>query len=928
MAGSRIDTMIAECPSWEAFRELAEKQTVSKDKGDLFERLTQLYLITSPTYRSKLKNVWWCNNDELPERVRKKLNLPKDDEGIDLLCETFEGQFWSVQSKYRANSDKPLTTKELSKFLSLSFVTGKNISFGLIAHTSTKKVKKSNLMGDTTEIGLQNWLNITDAQWQQIVDVCNKNSLEPPTKREPRQYQQKAIDQAVEHFLDKKSKCGKLIMPCGTGKSLIAYWITRELNVKSVIVAVPSLALVKQSLEDWTSEYLAEGIYPNWIAVCSDDSVGNLKEADSTVATVYETGIPTTTDPSEIIRLLKTKSKRPKVIFTTYQSSKRLADACRENNIVVDLLIADEAHKTVGSKNKAFATLLFDANIKIKKRLFMTATERVYRQGTDNIVSMDDENVYGSTFHQMTFKEAIADEIICDYKILAVAVAEREVERLISENANVVAQLDNQKVETDLHNLAAGIAVEKVFAKHGIKHAVSFHRSIKRAESFTEQQTAFGGLLGNGSHIENRNISSKLSAGQRTQVLKEFIKDEKSLITNARCLTEGVDIPAIDCVAFVDPKQSVVDIVQAAGRAMRQSKGTGKKHGYILLPIIVPEGNTLEEFAETSDFRAVIRILTALSTQDERIAEELRNREVGQPLQAGDIINIDPDIVEALDVDYQTFYDGITTKVWETVGKANWRPFEEAREFSCSLGLSGTMEWFEWTKSDEKPADLPVSPRQIYKNTGWSGMADWLGTENLASHLIEYQPFEEAREFVQSLGLKNQKEWYDWAKTDKKPDDIPASPGRTYKNNGWIGYGDWLGTGVIAPRYKVYRPFEEAREFARSLGLKSSSEWQEWAKTDKRPADIPSSPSNNYKNNGWISSGDWLGTGKISDKDKVFRDFEEAKAYVRTLGLSGTTAWNEWAKSDKKPADIPYKPERTYKVSGWINYYDWLGKKF
>jgi len=287
LAGSRIDTMIAECLSWEAFRELTEKQKLSKDKGDLFERLTQLYLITSSTYRSKLKNVWWCNNGELPDRVRKKLNLPKDDEGIDLLCETFEGQFWSVQSKYRSNSDKALTTKELSKFLSLSFVTGKNISYGLIAHTSNKKVQKSHLMGATTEIGLQNWLSITDEQWQQIIDVCKTNSLKPPQKRNPRLYQQKSIDQAKEHFLDKKSKRGKLIMPCGTGKSLIAYWITRKLNVRTVIVAVPSLALVKQSLGDWTSEYLAEGIHPNWIAVCSDDDVGKLKEADSTVATVF-----------------------------------------------------------------------------------------------------------------------------------------------------------------------------------------------------------------------------------------------------------------------------------------------------------------------------------------------------------------------------------------------------------------------------------------------------------------------------------------------------------------------------------------------------------------------------------------------------------------------------------------------------------------
>ena len=156
-------------------------------------------------------------------------------------------------------------------------------------------------------------------------------------------------------------------MPCGTGKSLIAYWIARELKAQTVILAVPSLALVKQSLKDWTSEYLAEGIMPKWVAVCSDDDVGKLKEADSTVATVYEAGIPVTTDPKEITGFIEEKFDGPKIIFTTYQSSPVLADACREAGLSVDLLIADEAHKTVGRKDKKFATFLFDENLKFSK---------------------------------------------------------------------------------------------------------------------------------------------------------------------------------------------------------------------------------------------------------------------------------------------------------------------------------------------------------------------------------------------------------------------------------------------------------------------------------------------------------------------------------------------------------------------------------
>ncbi len=221
---SRIATLIAGCASWKEFRNLVNQQSKTKDKGDLFERLTQLYLQTSPTYRTKLKNVWWCNNGELPDKVRKKLSLPTEDEGIDLICETFDDKYWSVQSKYRANSDRSLTTKELSKFVSLSFVTGKNISAGLVAHTSTKKVQKSNLMGNTFEVWLQNWLSITDAQWRQILEVCKTNVLKPPQARDKIDHQKIAVSEAHKHFVIKKASRGKLIMPCGTGKSLIAYW--------------------------------------------------------------------------------------------------------------------------------------------------------------------------------------------------------------------------------------------------------------------------------------------------------------------------------------------------------------------------------------------------------------------------------------------------------------------------------------------------------------------------------------------------------------------------------------------------------------------------------------------------------------------------------------------------------------------------------
>ena len=808
------------------------------------------------------------------------------------------------------------------------------------------------------ELGLQHWLDITDGQWDQILDVCRGNLLKPPEKRDPRKYQGLAIEKAKEHFLKKNNKRGKLIMPCATGKSLIAYWVTQELNVRSIIVAVPSLALVKQSLKDWTSEYLAEGIFPEWIAVCSDDSVGQMKEADSTVATVYESGIPTTTDPTDIAKFLKKKSKNPKVIFTTYQSSHQLADACRKANLTIDLLIADEAHKTVGRRNKKFATLLFDENIRIKKRLFMTATERVYRQGTENVVSMNDESIYGQVFHEMTFAQAIAGKIICDYKILTIAVSEAEVANLIREHTEVNALLGNQKVETDAHTLAAGIAIEKSFQKHGIKHAISFHRSIKRAEDFSSQQAAFSGKLGSKLDVENRNISSKLSAGQRSQVLKNFIKDNRSLVTNARCLTEGVDIPAIDCVAFVDPKQSRVDIVQAAGRAMRNSEETGKILGYIILPIIVPEAQNLNEFAETTDFAAVARVITTLSTQDERIVAQFRHREPSQRNNRDDVVIIDPDIIEALDINYENFYDTISTRIWQSVGRANWRPFEEAKRFVHTLGFNGQSAWYEYAGSPECPPDIPSSCSTVY-GSEWTTWGDWLGTGTIATRLRIFRSYEEATNFVHPLKLKNfNPEWINYCtgKRDDlpiKPDDIPSNPDRTYsefkKRGAW---GGWLGTGTIATHLRPHVSYEEAKEFVHGLGLKSERggrkqnnldlSWRNYkagnlvATLGEIPKYIPSSPEKVYGDE--FDWPDFLGNGG-KPKDVDYWTYSQArdwviqlelhkKRIVRTEGKRKNAARNKWndfcaglyPDLPVKPVEIPSSIHHGYKDKGYKGY--------
>jgi predicted helicase len=194
-----------------------------------------------------------------------------------------------------------------------------------------------------------------------------------------------------------------MIMPCGTGKSLTAFWIARRLRARSILVAVPSLALIRQSLTDWTREFLAHGEVPDWLCVCSDETTGRL-ERDEFVGEVYELGVDATTDPAEIARFLAARNGRRRIVFTTYQSSAVLAKAARKARFRFDLGSMDEAHRTVGSQEKAFAQLLFDKNVGIKRRLFMTATERVVHGAYDEVVSMDDPKVYGERFYQLSFK--------------------------------------------------------------------------------------------------------------------------------------------------------------------------------------------------------------------------------------------------------------------------------------------------------------------------------------------------------------------------------------------------------------------------------------------------------------------------------------------------------------------------------------------
>jgi hypothetical protein len=275
----------------------------------------------------------------------------------------------------------------------------------------------------------------------------------------------------------------------------------------------------------------------------------------------------------------------------------------------------------------------------------------------------------------------------------------------------------------------------------------------------------------------------------------------------------------------------------------------------------------------------------------------------------------------------------------------HYRPFAEARTFVHSLNLKSQSEWRLFCKGQMPllgtlPQDIPATPNQTYAKSGWKGLGDWIGTNTVATFRRSYRPFAEAREFVCSLRLKNSDEWHKFCKgqmPDKGtiPADIPANPNTTYATKGWKGYGDWLGTGTIAPQLREYLPFGEALAFVHTLKLKSRNDWKifcngQMPEKGTLPANIPVAPEHTYKSRGWKGFGDWLRTGTIAPSQRDYLPFEEAREFVRSLKLKNQKEWRAFCKDQLPekgtlPPNIPSAAHRIYAKKGWKGARDWLG---
>jgi len=713
------------------------------EKGRAFEELARLHLMTDPTFATKIEEVW--HHSDVPQKIIDDLGLQNPEIGVDLIAQVKDGTFWAIQCKFHQDRTKNVSYEELSTFFS---ITERDRTFAKLSHrlvcTSANGISHRVGKAHPNRLGY-----LTSSEFSKLgrneFDAFRKlldGRLLHPEPYTPRVHQERARMKSKSYFEIHENTRGKIIHPCGSGKSLTGYWIAQSLEAKTVLIAVPSIALVRQTLSVWTREAVANNLDMDWIAVCSDEDVS--KSADPAMQAV-DLGIEVDTDPDVVAKFLSLDTDGIKVLITTYQSGHAASEGAHKAGIVFDLGIYDEAHKTVGRRDKSFAYLLYDKNIKVRKRIFMTATEREFKGNSDDILSMDDEDIYGRLIDHLSFKEALEQDppILSDYKVVTNIVTKAEIERLIGSNKFIKSDGDGWSIEGDAQTLASLITLRKLITNHDIKHIVSFHSSIARSKEFMELNTAAAQVEGSLAKLTAFHVSGKDSIGHRAAELERFLATEPSLITNSRCLTEGVDVPAIDTVLFADPKQSKIDIVQAAGRALRRFEG--KDMGYIVVPIVIEEANKSQLDAA---FGQIINVISALGMSDGRIIEEFRLLISGVK-KRGRIVEIETS-AEISHMDFESFLSSIEIRIWDRL--------------SFAKSVVGESEFSAWMKKSTNLSDKSIknytnavrkiSNDLVRKKLAYSSLEEIMLSEDLDRLKKEYFDIFEYKELdVRGKGM-------------------------------------------------------------------------------------------------------------------------------------------------------------------------------
>lgn len=706
-----------------------------RDKGDRFERLMQGYLQTDPKYSYRFKNVWLWN--EFPG----KNDLGGSDTGIDLVALTHEGDYWAIQCKcYQSTSiiDKPA----VDSFLSTSSREFKDENMRTTKFSVRLWISTTNLWGPNAAESIKNQsppvvrINLYDLQESPI----DWNALEKGihgeqariSERSLKLHQQTAMDLTHEYF--KTNTRGKLIMACGTGKTFNSLRIAEnETNGKGTILfLVPSIALLGQTLREWTT-FSKEQINP--ICICSDPEISKKKtrneEGDG--YSVVDLALPASTNVTDIInqfKQIRKKNEGMTVVFSTYQSIEVISKVQKELKKDIpqleefDLIICDEAHRTTGvtlsgEDESAFTKVHDNEFLKSKKRLYMTATPRLYSDETKSkaaqsealLCSMDDEKLYGEEIFRIGFGEAVEKDLLTDYKVLILTLSDKDVppavQRMIADKESEINTDDASKLIGCINALSKQVLGDNGLIKESdpdpMRRAVAFCQNIptskKISSTFNTATEAYISSLpqekrGQMVSIESKHIDGTMSAPTRDEMLGwlkgSTQEHECRVLTNVKVLSEGVDVPSLDSVLFLSARNSQVDVVQSVGRVMRKSPG--KKYGYIIIPVVVPSNVDASQALDDNErYKVVWTVLNALRAHDDRFNATVNKIELnkkrpdniligrpeygfgddGQPYQVGedDIpYETHKDIARQLSLQFEQLQDVVFARMVEKVG--------------------------------------------------------------------------------------------------------------------------------------------------------------------------------------------------------------------------------------------------------------------
>ena len=599
--------------SFKEFEARTGKLADTVEMGDALEILVEAYLHLDKVLNAK--DVWVVGS--IPLNIRKALNLPNDSKGIDGVYEDQAGNYIPYQVKYRTNM-VTLPFGEISEFLG---ITEKSLQDRLIFTNARKlSIDVANRTG-VRSVRADKFNELTEADFKRIHAWLADKKVEPVTRYAPLTHQREAIEKITAGL--KEADRTTAVMACGTGKTLVALWAAEAQDPKTVLVLVPSLALLSQTLPDWCKQ-TSWGKRFRYLCVCSDASVDREAQQDGYTYKQEDLEFSVTTDAKEVKKFLGKNKDGVNVIFSTYQSAEVVAEGLKGQT--VDLGIFDEAHKTTGDKEGLFAFGLSDKNIRIKKRLFLTATPRHYKlnkrdkDGDFQVVSMNDETVYGKVSYRLPFSAAVAAGIIVPYKVIISVSLNKEVDAELLRRGSTRVRRD----EIQAKWVANQIALKRAIEKTGASKIITFHSRVNLAEEFAGDSAR--GFQEHVKGFDVFHVNGGQNAADRKALLEDFKAAPRGLITNARCLTEGVDVPAVDMVAFVGPRKSKIDIAQAAGRAMRQSKATNKKLGYIVVPLFIEQkkGETESEAFTRAGFDEVAEVLGAMLESDDDLVDTIK----------------------------------------------------------------------------------------------------------------------------------------------------------------------------------------------------------------------------------------------------------------------------------------------------------------